>query len=95
MYNGKGIARYLAFQHTAARRRLGNGLYDMDGESLVSTHSRPKAAGEPLGWQPAWFAVSTHSRSKAAGSRLLRVGRMLRVSTHSRPKAAGFWHHQA
>ena len=33
----------------------------------VSTHSRPKAAGEPEGWVGAFGEVSTHSRPKAAG----------------------------
>ena len=33
------------FQHTAARRRLGKDLGDTDYKDLVSTHSRPKAAG--------------------------------------------------
>ena len=56
---------------------------------MVSTHSRPKAAGHhkhPRARQP---TVSTHSRPKAAGR--VRVMGIVwqRVSTHSRPKAAG------
>ena len=34
------------FQHTAARRRLGGAAREGFGAVLVSTHSRPKAAGE-------------------------------------------------
>ena len=55
----------------------------------VSTHSRPKAAGQEVqtGWER--VIVSTHSRPKAAG----RYGHLRKesknVSTHSRPKAAG------
>ena len=35
----------LMFQHTAARRRLADILRFKQGETVVSTHSRPKAAG--------------------------------------------------
>ena len=57
---------------------------------LVSTHSRPKAAGK--GWRiKIWLEdVSTHSRPKAAGSAAAAHGSSMAVSTHSRPKAAGF-----
>ncbi len=37
------------FQHTAARRRLELELIDDFGMVLVSTHSRPKAAGAYIG----------------------------------------------
>ena len=55
----------------------------------VSTHSRPKAAGDQRCLFGDRRAVSTHSRPKAAGR--LHAGRMPfdLVSTHSRPKAAG------
>ena len=56
---------------------------------IVSTHSRPKAAG-PL--NVAWLCltvVSTHSRPKAAGCVKTRLYIPPIVSTHSRPKAAG------
>ena len=59
-------------------------------EGLVSTHSRPKAAGGfiiPASTQVR--PVSTHSRPKAAGTCGLPVRRVGVVSTHSRPKAAG------
>ena len=56
---------------------------------MVSTHSRPKAAGRLKSFRCLLISVSTHSRPKAAGfgmylSRLIKT-----VSTHSRPKAAG------
>ncbi len=57
--------------------------------AIVSTHSRPKAAGKQRELIAKANAVSTHSRPKAAG--VLRGearGRII-VSTHSRPKAAG------
>ena len=34
------------FQHTAARRRLGRLKMDLRQRIVVSTHSRPKAAGQ-------------------------------------------------
>ena len=55
------------FQHTAARRRLGDKIRCSEFEIVVSTHSRPKAAGiKGIGriWRD---KVSTHSRPKAAG----------------------------
>ena len=36
-------------------------------DGLVSTHSRPKAAGSPVSLVRATLNVSTHSRPKAAG----------------------------
>ena len=36
------------FQHTAARRRLGWMILSSSVSHLVSTHSRPKAAGHPV-----------------------------------------------
>ena len=57
---------------------------------MVSTHSRPKAAGRCIGGAFTCLPVSTHSRPKAAGPKgqwlILLIDR---VSTHSRPKAAG------
>ena len=57
---------------------------------VVSTHSRPKAAGgrsKRMGLR--FLTVSTHSRPKAAGIEDLRFHDLRHVSTHSRPKAAG------
>ena len=84
-----------AFQHTAARRRLGLKPHVGGHFGIVSTHSRPKAAG--IDWQCRVRActVSTHSRPKAAGRicPLPPNGAMRTVSTHSRPKAAGRQHY--
>ena len=56
---------------------------------MVSTHSRPKAAGTCCLKFLFSFKVSTHSRPKAAGRPLQRLKPPQMVSTHSRPKAAG------
>ena len=78
------------FQHTAARRRLGNNTDNGFFRIFVSTHSRPKAAGRLCIISSVLSAVSTHSRPKAAGSkRAFSFSSSSRVSTHSRPKAAG------
>ena len=77
-----------AFQHTAARRRLGNYILSPFRLS-VSTHSRPKTAGAESGGVFVPVPVSTHSRPKAAGYCLKHSSFWLGVSTHSRPKAAG------
>ena len=80
----------LAFQLTAARRRL---VWTFSGRTVdyvVSTHSRPKAAGAVHSGNVDLLDVSTHSRPKAAGN-LFRTADAFwhAVSTHSRPKAAG------
>ena len=77
------------FQHTAARRRLASRQKRRTGHSLVSTHSRPKAAGKDQIPKPCMWQVSTHSRPKAAGSLNQQTILFYKVSTHSRPKAAG------
>ena len=56
-----------AFQHTAARRRLALPSEDNSTSVLVSTHSRPKAAGPDYDGATWVMIVSTHSRPKAAG----------------------------
>ena len=62
------------FQHTAARRRLvtanGSGIARL----IVSTHSRPKAAGRSRKLPPSRADVSTHSRPKAAGKKYGKLG---------------------
>ena len=58
-------------------------------DSLVSTHSRPKAAGYGYFYAVGRRSVSTHSRPKAAGLWRYRFRIDGKVSTHSRPKAAG------
>ncbi len=55
------------FQHTAARRRLELEDLVLSMEFQVSTHSRPKAAGNASQWRFDRAFVSTHSRPKAAG----------------------------
>ena len=60
------ISAYM-FQHTAARRRLAAMMVYKTVNSMVSTHSRPKAAGYQRKTRRASPRVSTHSRPKAAG----------------------------
>ena len=79
------------FQHTAARRRLVMDAVGHGFAALVSTHSRPKAAGMLQLQIFNAIDVSTHSRPKAAGCRIRQSFPRKVVSTHSRPKAAGFW----
>ena len=55
------------FQHTAARRRLVGTTANYTAAKNVSTHSRPKAAGNPPIPLIPNTTVSTHSRPKAAG----------------------------
>ena len=77
------------FQHTAARRRLVIKRLLFFSFLMVSTHSRPKAAGFSKAAIHGYVVVSTHSRPKAAGpsQEAEKLGKS--VSTHSRPKAAG------
>ena len=77
------------FQHTAARRRLAQKGYSQTVATDVSTHSRPKAAGQYLKKGSQVYLVSTHSRPKAAGRNIGNGAAAQIVSTHSRPKAAG------
>ena len=77
------------FQHTAARRRLVEIFIRQACGFVVSTHSRPKAAGLAASFRAFKSAVSTHSRPKAAGRNLQTIAGIGKVSTHSRPKAAG------
>ena len=77
------------FQHTAARRRLEQLKGEARGRIIVSTHSRPKAAGGTRIGARTRRIVSTHSRPKAAGPFPKPRPQPIVVSTHSRPKAAG------
>ena len=77
------------FQHTAARRRLESRDDAKNQAGWVSTHSRPKAAGQIHASTDAFIIVSTHSRPKAAGQIHASTDAFIIVSTHSRPKAAG------
>ena len=79
------------FQHTAARRRLHGICVKMREFSLVSTHSRPKAA--------AIFGIVTYKGELCFNTQPPEGGcepnglplNFDVVSTHSRPKAAAFW----
>ena len=62
---------------------------EMFPDDWVSTHSRLKAAGEPITSDWGMTGVSTHSRLKAAGYNQFRKDLIRAVSTHSRLKAAG------
>ena len=77
------------FQHTAARRRLAvssTGGREWEG---VSTHSRPKAAGNRHGADGWRRAVSTHSRPKAAGNPLCSP-MLMRSSFNTQPPEGGW-----
>ena len=59
-------------------------------ETLISTHSRAKAAGYlPVFSDKRGELISTHSRAKAAGYDAREDLDNLVISTHSRAKAAG------
>ena len=64
---GVGDGDRYEFQHTAARRRLEPARSEKVSSWMVSTHSRPKAAGDIRGLPLTLVPVSTHSRPKAAG----------------------------
>ena len=64
-------------------------MIDNEAMLIVSTHSRPKAAGLTHYWMLATSVVSTHSRLKAAGAVVFHALQGVFVSTHSRLKAAG------
>ena len=63
------MAMGLAFQHTAARRRLH--VEDMDKVNgvMVSTHSRAEAAAKSTNKKRGLNYVSTHSRAEAAAEK--------------------------
>ena len=79
----------LVFQHTAARRRLAFQLLDGLCVCAVSTHSRPKAAGQVVKEHssiPESFNTQPPEGGWLSGGCYICP---LLVSTHSRPKAAG------
>ena len=77
------------FQHTAARRRLPKSQQTPVISSVVSTHSRAKAAAVQRVNTATKRPVSTHSRAKAAAFTTICLTRgEIAVSTHSRAKAA-------
>ena len=83
------------FQHAAARRRLGKTLPPLLRAALVSTHSRPKAAGAAISDVPL-TATCFNTQPPEGGCQPPFYNHFTRkVSTHSRPKAAApsavFW----
>ena len=64
------------------------GCGQVGARTVVSTHSRPKAAAPPARYRQPARLVSTHSRPKAAAGKTKYAVGKLQVSTHSRPKAA-------
>ena len=83
-------AKQFSFQHTTTRRRLDSESVRFHKPRLVSTHSRPKAAGYLNVFVMAMICLFQHT---AARRRLAQIRLFLivirHVSTHSRPKAAG------
>ena len=77
------------FQHTAARRRLACDNPKSPIRVIVSTHSRPKAAGFRL--REGGFVRSCFNTQPPEGGWSVGMYSLLFpfVSTHSRPKAAG------
>ena len=83
---------FYLFQHTAARRRLVGIIAKIILKLVVSTHSRPKAAGSSCMHQKYCRHVSTHSRPKAAGySNVLTCRTPLCFNTQ--PPEGGWYHH--
>ena len=58
------MAVSLLFQHTAARRRLGSQSRPISGQYVVSTHSRPKAAGPRLKGEVFHFSQFQHTAAR-------------------------------
>ena len=79
------------FQHTAARRRLETLFCPQAPSCRVSTHSRPKAAGQLHILHCQRYNVSTHSRPKAAGRRN-RPALFRRQSFNTQPPEGGWIH---
>ena len=79
MWSVATVSAGLAFQHTAARRRLVTDALKNQGYRVVSTHSRPKAAGPLASYGSPPSARFQHT---AARRRLERIGAVVVV---------GFW----
>ena len=78
------------FQHTAARRRLEVTTRTGNNFNWVSTHSRPKAAGEiTKAMCKDYASFNTQPPEGGWVSEVKQPEGFNRVSTHSRPKAAG------
>ena len=74
------------FQHTAARRQL-QSIQGAGGVFLVSTHSRPKAAGPVAHYSIAKSGFNTQPPEGGCKGEVM-TNMTKDVSTHSRPKAA-------
>ena len=80
------------FQHTAARRRLASQIASIiRKDCAVSTHSRPKAAGQKGGKVTQVHQTFQHTAARRRLDCFILHKKFKEyVSTHSRPKAAGF-----
>ena len=65
-FSNRSFSVSVLFQHTAARRRLGIEQGSCKGDRLVSTHSRPKAAG-PATWRTSPKAKSFNTQPPEGG----------------------------
>ena len=85
------ICLLMRFQLTAARRRLGLSIARIDLPVIVSTHSRPEAAGQCLG-NLVHLIACFNSQPPGGGwtPDEIPAKSVITVSTHSRPEAAGF-----
>ena len=79
----------MKFQHTAARRRLAIAALAKWEPRIVSTHSRPKAAGARHGDSITNDKGFNTQPPEGGWLICVFITFCLRVSTHSRPKAAG------
>ena len=77
------------FQHTAARRRLGVWRRECAQSCIVSTHSRPKAAGLASEDVAVAIGVSTHSRPKAAGCQII-INIFIKDGFNTQPPEGGW-----
>ena len=77
------------FQHTAARRRLVPNTVRRAGGDYVSTHSRPKAAGQMVELNQNRQMVSTHSRPKAAGLQAM-ISTFAKFGFNTQPPEGGW-----
>ena len=84
-----GCKKCARFQHTAARRRLAWLNRWPLKDSIVSTHSRPKAAGRRRLPDIRSGEVSTHSRPKAAGT-ATRCWQTLTACFNTQPPEGGW-----
>ena len=77
-----------AFQHTAARRRLLSNSWLFLPFTIVSTHSRPKAAAHYQYGLSRWFFCFNTQPPEGGCIFNVHITVIHFVSTHSRPKAA-------